>query len=236
MEDLKMKLLIGNGIYQNLIFFVLSTLAGTWLSTQGFKVLLKLYLGEKFHFPMLFADGDFPSTHTAIVISSLYLVIFLTFFGKDQEISIWMVYSDIRSILIMTTVAGIAMRDAIGQRHRQDNTNKNLKNLKDYIANSSTMDSSSVEILEKKNIVTDVINDVFESIDNEALKRVGHLKHELVGGILSGFLGASYSICIFFGYWKHIPFLVIISLLYFFGMGTFLKMKPIFQKLCKNFR
>lgn len=231
-----MKLLIGNDIYQNLIYFVIIALVATWASTQGFKVLLKLYLGEKFHFPMLFADGDFPSTHTAVVISSLCLVIFLTFFSKNQDLNIWRAYSDVKSILIMTTFAGIAMRDAIGQRHRQDNTNKNLKNLKDLIANSNSIDLNTVQILEKKNIVTDVITETFESIDNEALKRVGHLKHELVGGILSGFLGASYTICIFFGYFKYIFVLLLISFLYFFGIGTFLKMKPIIEKLYKDFK
>lgn len=220
-----MKLLIGNGIYQNLVFFVLCALAVTWISTQGFKVLLKLYIGEKFKPQMIFADGDFPSTHTAIVISSLCLVFFLTIFSKDKELSIWRAYSDVKSILIMTTFACIAMRDAIGQRHRQDNTNKNLKNLKDLIADSSSVNFQTIEILENKNAVTDIITQTFESIDSEALKRVGHLKHELVGGILSGFLGAMYSICIFFGYYRYIPYLIAISLLYFFGMGTFLKLK-----------
>lgn len=231
-----MRLLIGNDIYQNLIFFVIIALAITWISTQGFKVSLKLYLGEKFHPNMIFADGDFPSTHTAIVISSLCIVVFLTFFGKKQPLDIWRAYSDIKSILIMSTFAAIAMRDAVGQRHRQDNTNKNLKNLKDLIANSSSIDSNSVQILEKKNIVTDVITETFCSIDNEALKRVGHLKHELIGGILSGFLGASYTICIFFGYLKMIPLLLFMSFCYFFGMGTFLKMKTIFEKLYKDFK
>lgn len=231
-----MKLLIGNGIYQNLVFFVLCALAVTWISTQGFKVLLKLYIGEKFKPQMIFADGDFPSTHTAIVISSLCLVFFLTIFSKDKELSIWRAYSDVKSILIMTTFACIAMRDAIGQRHRQDNTNKNLKNLKDLIADSSSVNFQTIEILENKNAVTDIITQTFESIDSEALKRVGHLKHELVGGILSGFLGAMYSICIFFGYYRYIPYLIAISLLYFFGMGTFLKLKIIFDKLSKDFK
>ena len=171
-----MSLLISNNIYLNLAFFVIGTIFFTWISTQGFKVLLKLYLGEKFKFSMIFADGDFPSTHTAV------------------------------------------------------------KNLKDLIANTSNIDNNSIQILEKKNIITDVITQTFESIDNEALKRVGHLKHELVGGILSGFLGASYSTCIFFGYFKYIPLLIVISLLYFFGMGTFLKLKLIFDKLSKNFK
>lgn len=231
-----MILLIGNDIYQNLLFFVIIALAITWISTQGFKVSLKLYLGEKFHPNMIFADGDFPSTHTAIVISSLCIVIFLTFFGKKQPLEIWRAYSDIKSILIMSTFAAIAMRDAVGQRHRQDNTNKNLKNLKDFIANSSSVDSNSVQILEKKNIVTDLITETFESIDNEAIRRVGHLKHELVGGILSGILGASYTICIFFGYLKTIPLLLFVSFCYFVGMATFLKMKPIFERLYKDFR
>ncbi len=232
-----MKLIIFSDTYFNLIAFVVLALVITWTSTQGFKVLLKLYLGQSFEARMLVADGDFPSTHTSIVVSSLCLVLFLTFFGRKLDIDTWRAYSDAKNILIMGTLAGIAIRDAVGQRHRQDNTNNNLKRLKDLIAHYHTDDTIiPLEAVEEKEIIVSTISETFASIDNEALKRVGHLKHEVVGGILSGFLGAAYTICIFFGYLYYLPILVIISLVYFFGMASFLKIKPIFIRLYDNFK
>ncbi len=231
-----MKLLIGNGVFENLVYFVIIAFLVTWITTQGFKVLLKLYVGEKFKISMLFVADDFPSTHTAVVINNLCLVIFITFYGKNKEIDIWRACCDIRDLLIMLTITGISIKDSIGRRHRQDITNKNLKNLKDLIVNSGSIKADTVTILENKTSVADVINDVFSSIDNEAFKRVGHLKHELIGGILSGLLGALYTICIFFGYYKILPILILISLIYFFGMGTFLKLKPIIERLYTNFK
>lgn len=231
-----MKLLLGNSLFQSMVIFVIASLAFTWLSTQGFKIMLKLFLGEKFHAGMIFADGDFPSTHTSIVISSLCTIIFLTWFGRRQDLFIWQTCCDVKSILIMGVLAGIAMRDAIGQRHRQDNTNQNLKNLKDFVAGSVTAENLTLETSDRKCTITNQINKTFAAIDNEALKRVGHLKHEVVGGILSGFLGSTYSICVFFGYFKWLPILFFISLVYFFGMGNFLKLLPILQRLYTNFK
>lgn len=62
-----MNLIIGDNLYLNLIMFIVISIASTWLLTQSFKVFLKCWIGKKFSIDMLFADGDFPSTHTALV-------------------------------------------------------------------------------------------------------------------------------------------------------------------------
>ena len=62
-----MTLIFGDNVYYNLIFFITITIVFTWLITQTFKVLLKCWIGKKFSFKMFLADGDFPSTHTALV-------------------------------------------------------------------------------------------------------------------------------------------------------------------------
>ena len=129
-----MTLIFGDSLYYNLIFFITITIVFTWLITQTFKVLLKCWIGKKFSIKMFFADGDFPSTHTALVTCSVILILFLNAYTFDiTDMSIVAKYNSAKDFLIILTLASIVIRDAMGQRHRQDNTNRNLKNLKDYI-------------------------------------------------------------------------------------------------------
>lgn len=215
-----MALLFGNSVYYNLIFFISITIIFTWLITQTFKVILKCWIGKKFSFKMFAADGDFPSTHTAVVTCSVILILFLnacTF--KIDDMYIVSQYDSAKDFLIVLTLASIVVRDAMGQRHRQDNTNKNLKNLKDYIK----------EMGIEKNVI-EHIDATFQSIDNEAIKRVGHLKHEVYGGIAIGALCALYSIIFFFNRYDWLVIAIISTIIYFVGILLFLKLKPVVLK------
>ncbi len=175
-----MTLIFGDNVYYNLIFFITITIVFTWLITQTFKVLLKCWIGKKFSFKMFLADGDFPSTHTALVTCSVILILFLNACSFSiEDISIVSQYNSAKDFLIILTLAAIVIRDAMGQRHRQDNTNKNLKTLKDYIQGMGI----------ERNVI-EHIDATFQSIDNEAIKRVGHLKHEVYGGMIMGALCA----------------------------------------------
>lgn len=215
-----MTLLFGDSIYYNLIIFITITIVFTWIITQTFKVLLKCWIGKKFSFRMFTADGDFPSTHTAIVTCSVILILFLnacTFDMKDM--SVVAQYNSAKDFLIILTLASIVIRDAMGQRHRQDNTNKNLKNLKDYIQDMGV----------ERNVL-EHIDATFQSIDNEAIKRVGHLKHEVYGGLLLGALCALYPIIFFFDRYDWLATAIISTILYFCGIMLFLKLKPVVLK------
>ena len=189
-----MNLVFETSIYYNLIFFISVTIAFTWVITQSFKVLLKCWLGQKFKFKMFFLDGDFPSTHTAVVTCAVILILFLnacTFNMTDM--SVVSQYNSAKDFLIMLTLASIVIRDAFGQRHRQDNTNNNLKQLKDYIVELN--DGDDVYVI-------DHLDATFNSIDNEAIKRVGHLKHEVFGGLVLGALSALLFLSLLF--WENI--------------------------------
>lgn len=212
--------LFGDSIYYNLIIFITITIVFTWIITQTTKVLLKCWIGKKFSFRMFTADGDFPSTHTAIVTCSVILILFLnacTFDMKDM--SVVAQYNSAKDFLIILTLASIVIRDAMGQRHRQDNTNKNLKNLKDYIQDMGV----------ERNVL-EHIDATFQSIDNEAIKRVGHLKHEVYGGLLLGALCALYPIIFFFDRYDWLSTAIISTILYFCGIMLFLKLKPVVLK------
>ena len=215
-----MTLIFGDSLYYNLIFFITVSVIFTWLITQVFKVFLKCWIGKKFSFRMFLADGDFPSTHTAIVTCGVILILFLnacTFYETDM--SVVSQFNSAKDFLIMLTLASIVVRDAMGQRHRQDNTNRNLKNLKDYVK----------EIGVEKNVI-EHIDATFESIDNEAIKRVGHLKHEVYGGMVLGALCALYPIIFFFKRYDWLLVAIIFTLIYFVGIVAFLKLKPVVQK------
>lgn len=212
-----MNLIFGNNLYYNLLLFIAISVLFTWMATQTFKVFLKCWIGKKFSFKMFFSDGDFPSTHTAVVTCGVILVLFLnacTLTITDENVL--SSYSNAKDFLIMFTLASIVIRDAMGQRHRQDNTNKNLKNLKDYIQERAV----------ERNVI-EHINATFQSIDNEAIKRVGHLKHEVYGGMIAGALCALYPIIFFFNRYDWLPFAVISTLVGFFGVIAFLKLKPV---------
>ena len=215
-----MNLIIGNNVYYNLIFFITITIIFTWLVTQSFKVFLKCWIGKKFSFRMFAADGDFPSTHTALVTCGVILILFLnacTFNMTDMTVVAQ--YNSAKDFLIMLTLASIVIRDAMGQRHRQDNTNANLKNLKEYVR----------ELGVERNVI-EHIDATFASIDNEAIKRVGHLKHEVYGGMLLGALCALYPIIFFFNRYDWLIFAIVTTFLYFAGIMLFLKLKPIILK------
>lgn len=215
-----MTLIFGDSLYYNLIFFISITIMFTWFITQTFKVLLKCWIGKKFSFKMFFSDGDFPSTHTALVTCSVILILFLNActFGLD-DMSIVSQYNSAKDFLIVLTLASIVIRDAMGQRHRQDNTNNNLKNLKDYIQ----------EMGVERNVIAH-IDATFESIDNEAIKRVGHLKHEVYGGMVIGALCALYPIIFFFNRYDWLLIAIIATILYFGVILAFLKLRPVVVK------
>lgn len=215
-----MTLIFGGSLYYNLIFFITVSIIFTWLVTQTFKVLLKCWIGKRFSIKMFFADGDFPSTHTALVTCSVILILFLnacTF--NMQDMSVVAQYDSAKDFLIILTLAAIVIRDAFGQRHRQDNTNRNLKNLKDYIQDLGV----------EKNVIQH-IDATFDSIDNEAIKRVGHLKHEVFGGLFMGAICALYPIIFFFDRYDWLMVAIISSLVYIIGIMIFLKLKPVVMK------
>lgn len=215
-----MTLIFGDSLYYNLIFFITISVIFTWFITQVFKVFLKCWIGKKFSFKMFLADGDFPSTHTAVVTCSVILILFLnacTF--NETNMYIVSQFNSAKDFLIMLTLASIVIRDAMGQRHRQDNTNKNLKNLKDYVQ----------EMGVEKNVI-EHIDATFESIDNEAIKRVGHLKHEVYGGMVLGALCALYPIIFFFNRYDWLLVAIVSTLIYFIAIIAFLKLKPVVLK------
>lgn len=215
-----MTLIFGDSLYYNLIFFITVSVIFTWFITQVFKVFLKCWIGKKFSFKMFLADGDFPSTHTAVVTCSVILILFLnacTF--NETNMYIVSQFNSAKDFLIVLTLASIVIRDAMGQRHRQDNTNKNLKNLKDYVQ----------EMGVEKNVI-EHIDATFESIDNEAIKRVGHLKHEVYGGMVLGALCALYPIIFFFNRYDWLLIAIISTLIYFIAIIAFLKLKPVVLK------
>ena len=215
-----MTLIFGASLYYNLIFFITITIVFTWLITQTFKVLLKCWIGKKFSIKMFFADGDFPSTHTALVTCSVILILFLNAYTFDiTDMSIVAQYNSAKDFLIILTLASIVIRDAMGQRHRQDNTNRNLKNLRDYIQ----------EMRVERNVI-EHIDATFQSIDNEAIKRVGHLKHEVYGGMLLGALCALYPIIFFFNRYDWLLIAIIATIVYFSSIMLFLKLKPVVLK------
>lgn len=151
----------------------------TWFATQLFKLLLKWIVGkEKITFSTLFADGDFPSTHTATHICVLFISFFELLFSANFEAEISNNFFRAVMLTMLTLYVFTTLRDAVGHRHRQDNTNANLLAL--------------AEEIDKFAVSNRISENLKLNIRSEKLKRVGHLKPEMYGGIISGVIGASY--------------------------------------------
>lgn len=184
----------------------------TLLATQTFKLLLKKYVGqEKVSIKMLGDDGDFPSTHTAVYVSSAVQIGFLLLFTCNLS-------SVIRMNILATSILvaiGIPMcyhiRDAFGYRHRADNTNQNIRDLAEEYSNHSI-----------NNRISANFTILFDRIVKESQKRVGHLKPEVLGGIVSGIIGALYPICLFIDI-RLIWLCIALSLIYYTTMLILLK-------------
>ncbi|MCX8074225.1 MAG: divergent PAP2 family protein [Clostridia bacterium] len=171
----------------NLILPVLLSM----IASQLLKTLLKIILTGKFDISMLFDDGDFPSSHTAVVTSAtisvwnqvfIYMNFILSVDLKNLVSIINITDSQIKFILsipavcigfIMTVVAMIVIRDAMGVRY-------SVKH------NAILQKEANKKIAEHIN--SDVLQNTLKEIGEKFKIKEGHLKHEVVGGLILAIL------------------------------------------------
>ena len=202
---------------KNLILFSIIVLPFTWTMSQAYKMVIgnKLF-GKKVNVQNFFADGNFPSTHSATSVATASSIIFLILEMEDKILALTMAL-----IVLATFEVFKTLRDACGCRYRQDKTNRLLRRTVRYL-------SKIVDALEKdKKIDTELtvkIANLEEDIEREAKKRVGHKVYEVLGGALLGFISFSYMLSIFF-YTSLMYVTIPISLFYFWFFIKYMKRK-----------
>lgn len=181
-----------------IIFFAVFSLTATWMTSQGYKLIIAVKIfKKKISLHRFMEDGNFPSTHSAVAVSLAYIVIFILLYEPDK-------ISALITAVITLTVFETAktLRDACGHRHRQDVTNNIL-----YILLVGKADDSIKKEAEK-----------------EANTRVGHKPYEVLGGALLGVLTTSYMIGLFFV--PKVLFVILpISVFYFWFFFKYVKRK-----------
>lgn len=202
---------------KNLILFSILILPFTWTMSQAYKMVIgnKLF-GKKVNVQNFFADGNFPSTHSATSVATASSIIFLLLEMQDKILALTMAL-----IVFVTFEVFKTLRDACGCRYRQDKTNKLLKQtakcLSKVVCSLTKEEKVDTELAVK-------IADLEEDIEREAKKRVGHKVYEVFGGAILGVISFSYMISIFF-YTSLIYVTIPISLFYFWFFLKFMKRK-----------
>lgn len=202
---------------KNLILFSIMILPFTWTMSQAYKMVIgNKILGMKVSFANFFADGNFPSTHSATSVATASSIIFLILEMEDKILALTLAL-----IVFVTFEVFKTLRDACGCRYRQDKTNKLLKRTIKCL-------SKLVSTLEKdEKIDTELVLKIAEletDIEKEAKKRVGHRVYEVFGGAILGIICFSYMISIFF-YTSLMYVTIPVSLFYFWFFLKFMKRK-----------
>lgn len=188
----------------NLIILAILSLPFTWIISQGYKVIIgNRVFGKKVTVSNFFADGNFPSTHSATSVTVGIIIIFLLLYMSDK------INALILSVCILTIFEVFkTLRDACGHRHRQDNTNKLIINIvKLVIKLISSNKINDYSLLEESHKLEN-------AAQIEASKRVGHKTYEVVGGALLGIISSAYLISIFIDI-KWLAIIFPISIFYF---------------------
>ena len=170
-----------------LISYLLFTPIISCLLSQLLKLVFNILLNEqKFKLSNIFADGNYPSSHTAFVTSITAVSWFNTIvrgLAQDNvEIWIWVSAS-------ITMLWFIVVRDALGVRYT-------VQKLCECVSEIVDNTSKAEDIKKKLNI------------------KSGHRPHEVIAGAFLGLIVASFTSCIYYGWYSYIVIPIGILILY----------------------
>jgi acid phosphatase family membrane protein YuiD len=173
-------------IANSVILLAISSIS-TVVFVQIFKTVLNSILIGKIDFKTLFSDGDFPSSHTAVLVSFNIVFWNLVYSYSIKNPSTDM-FASFLAGTILTLWSCYEIRDAMGIRLRVQEHAKIIQ-----ILGLSSKDLSGK--LEKFKLIDNDTNsqalqeELDDLLSNIKLK-AGHLPHEVMGGIVTGgFIG-----------------------------------------------
>lgn len=163
----------------------------TMIFVQVFKTVLNSILIGRLDVKTLLADGDFPSSHTSVLIAFnivFWKIVYMYHIDKPQV--------DIFSSVLVGLVLGLwscyEIRDAMGVRLRVQEHANAIK----QIALTSKDMSNLIDELNKleTNRNTKVLQHALDDLLKNLKLKAGHLPHEVVGGIFTGgFIGSLFT-------------------------------------------
>ena len=169
-----------------LISYLLLTPIISCSLSQVLKFIFNIVLNkQKFKLSNLVADGNYPSSHTAFVTSITAISWFNTIVKclAKDNVELW-----IWVATSITMLWCIVVRDALGVRYTVQKLCECVSEIADNI-------SKAEDIKKKLNI------------------KSGHRPHEVIAGAVLGLIVASFTSCIYYGWYDYIVLpLVILSL------------------------
>jgi len=197
-------------IVDSVILMSISTVT-TMVFVQVFKTVLNSILIGKFDAKTLFSDGDFPSSHTAILVSFNIVFWYIIYSYSINNTSVNM-FSSVLIGMVLALWSCYEIRDAMGVRLR---VQEHAYAIKQIALSSRDMSDK----LEQLHLTEDAVNSrALEEELNVILStlklKAGHLPHEVLGGIVSGgFIGCIF-ISIAAGNFKILALICIMFLAY----------------------
>ncbi|MDD2377012.1 MAG: divergent PAP2 family protein [Clostridia bacterium] len=162
----------------------------TMVFVQVFKTVLNSIIVGKFDAKTLLSDGDFPSSHTAILVSFNIVFWHMIYSYAINNPNVDM-FASVLVGLVLVLWSCYEIRDAMGVRLRVQEHAHAIKQIA-----TSSRDMS--DRLGKLKLVDDDINsqalqqELDDLLSNLKLK-AGHLPHEVLGGIfVGGFIGSMF--------------------------------------------
>jgi len=176
-------------IVDSVILMSVSTVT-TMVFVQVFKTVLNSILIGKFDAKTLFSDGDFPSSHTAILVSFNIVFWYIIYSYSINNPTVNM-FACVLIGLVLALWSCYEIRDAMGVRLR---VQEHAYAIKQIALSSRDMSDK----LDQLHLVDDAVNskaleeEIDDLLSNLKLK-AGHLPHEVLGGIVAGgFIGCMF--------------------------------------------
>ena len=162
----------------------------TMVFVQVFKTLLNSIIVGKLDAKTLLSDGDFPSSHTAILVSFniVFWHMIYSYAINNPQVDM---FSSVLVGCVLVLWSCYEIRDAMGVRLRVQEHAHAIRQIA-----MSSRDMS--DRLDKLRVVDNDINaktlqQEFDDLLGNLRLKAGHLPHEVLGGIISGvFIGSMF--------------------------------------------
>lgn len=207
---------------RNILIYVGVTIICSWICSQGFKTLLGIAITKDRSFKSIrkrfFSDGDFPSTHTTVSVTSVIIIFPILWDAIYNATNDSEVYIAISIAVLFILWTAMTIRDALGIRMRVQEQAKILNT-----------------ILTKSPTVSDALQNFWEDLAGQINLKAGHMPHEVIGGVILALIFGIGANSIRVGNYYLLLLDVIIGILYFIISYLALSKKEIFIRLMRIF-
>jgi acid phosphatase family membrane protein YuiD len=154
----------------------------TVVFVQLFKTILNSILIGKFDLKTLLSDGDFPSSHTSILVSFniVFWLLIYVYHLSHPEVDM---FAAVLSGLVLALWSCYEIRDAMGVRLRVQEHAHAIK----LIAQTSKELSDKLDDLKlgDDNLNSKALEESLDNLLKNIKLKAGHLPHEVLGGIVT---------------------------------------------------